>query len=163
MFTMDGWSDFFVAIVGAAAALTGLIFVGVSISLTRILSIPRLPSRAAQSLILLLTVLLTCALCLVPDQPAFLLGIEILCTGIIVWVVSLKIDIRMLRQTDAQFKRFSRQNVVFTQLAVVPYIIAGAVTWGQGFIGIYWLIPAIIFSFIKAVLDAWVLLVEIHR
>ncbi len=29
--------------------------------------------------------------------------------------------------------------------------------------GLYWLVPAAIFSFIKAILDAWVLLVEINR
>lgn len=29
--------------------------------------------------------------------------------------------------------------------------------------GLYWIVPAIIFSFVKAILDAWVLLVEINR
>ena len=53
---MSEWSNFFMAILGAAAALTGLIFVGVSISLTKILSIPTLPGRALISLTLLLTI-----------------------------------------------------------------------------------------------------------
>ncbi len=43
---MTGWENFFVAEVGASAALAGLIFVGVSINLNRILSLPRLPDRA---------------------------------------------------------------------------------------------------------------------
>ena len=51
------WSNFYVAVAGASAALTGLIFVGVSISLAKILSIPSLPNRALVSLILLLNVL----------------------------------------------------------------------------------------------------------
>ena len=34
-------------------------------------------------------------------------------------------------------------------------------TRGAG--GLYWLVPAIVISFIKAILDAWVLLVEINR
>jgi modulator of FtsH protease len=60
------WSEFFVAIAGAAAALTGLIFVGVSINLTRILSFSRLPDRAFQAIILMLTVLIIqcCVSCL---------------------------------------------------------------------------------------------------
>jgi hypothetical protein len=34
---MTGWENFFIAEMGASAALVGLIFVGVSINLTRIL------------------------------------------------------------------------------------------------------------------------------
>ena len=160
---MNGWSNFFGAILGASATLTGLIFVGVSISLTRILAVPALPGRASESLILLLTTLIISALCLVPGQPAFLLGIELLIIGIIVWVITFITDLSILRKTEAPYKKNSKQNFVFTQLAVLPYIIAGIVIIGIGPTGFYWLIPGIIFSFIKAVLDAWVLLVEIHR
>ena len=48
-----GWSDFFVAQVGATAALAGLVVVAISINLQRILSFPQLPGRAAEMLILL--------------------------------------------------------------------------------------------------------------
>ncbi len=41
-----GWETFFVAEVGAAAALTGLLFVAVSINLTKVLAFPQLPGRA---------------------------------------------------------------------------------------------------------------------
>ncbi len=47
---MEPWHDFFVAVAGASAALTGLIFVGVSLSLTRMLAIPRLADRASQAI-----------------------------------------------------------------------------------------------------------------
>jgi len=32
-----------------------------------------------------------------------------------------------------------------------------------GDVGLYWIVPAVIFSFLKAIIDAWVLLVEINR
>jgi len=38
-------------------ALTGLIFVGVSINITKVLSFPKLPDRALLSLVLLLNIL----------------------------------------------------------------------------------------------------------
>lgn len=47
--------------------------------------------------------------------------------------------------------------------AVLPYIIAGIVVLSRGSGGLYWIVPAIIVSFLKAILDAWVLLVEINR
>ncbi|MBS1918513.1 MAG: hypothetical protein JST87_19775 [Bacteroidetes bacterium] len=43
---------------GAAAVLTGLIFVGVSLNLTKILSFTSLPNRTLISLLLLLNILI---------------------------------------------------------------------------------------------------------
>ena len=47
---MSGWDNFLLAQVGASAALAGLVFVGVSINLTRILSTGSLPVFAKNSL-----------------------------------------------------------------------------------------------------------------
>ena len=72
------WQTFCQALVGAAAALTGLLFVAVSINLERILKRPNfLPPRAAETLAAVLVVLMSCALTLVP-QNTLLLGIELL-------------------------------------------------------------------------------------
>lgn len=43
---MDEWQGFFAAVLGASAALSGLLLVGVSINLSKILSVARLPDRA---------------------------------------------------------------------------------------------------------------------
>jgi hypothetical protein len=43
------WSEFFVAQAGAAAVLAGLVFVGVSINLDKIIGIPSLPSRVLEA------------------------------------------------------------------------------------------------------------------
>jgi hypothetical protein len=52
---MDQWHDFFLAQAGAAGVLTGLVFVGVSINLQKIVSEPGsgLTGRAAEALIVL--------------------------------------------------------------------------------------------------------------
>jgi len=160
---MNGWDNFFVATAGAAATLTGLIFVGVSLSLSKILSLPALPSRALESLMLLLTILVVSSLCLVPGQPEYLTGIEILGAGIIIWAVSIRLDFGILRKSDEEFKSYAWLNFALTQFAVVPYIISGVIILTHGAIGFYWLVPAFIISLIKALTDAWVLLVEINR
>jgi hypothetical protein len=160
---MTTWYYFFSAIAGAAAALTGLIFVAVSISLARILSVPPLTGRAFESLTLLFTVLTIAVLCLVPAQSSCVLGTEILVIGLSVWFITLRLDLKMANKSDHEFKKHYRLNILYTQVSVLPYIVAGIITVLQGFTGIYWLIPGIILSLTKALIDAWVLLIEIHR
>jgi hypothetical protein len=160
---MNGWENFFIAEVGASAALAGLIFVGVSINLTRILSIPGLPNRALLALILLLTILVMSSLLLVPGQSLTLIGIELLVLGLIVWITATMLDVTILRTRETQYRMPYMLNMVLTQLALLPYIVAGIIVLTRGAGGLYWLVPAIVISFIKAILDAWVLLVEINR
>ena len=46
----SAWHEFFVALAGAAAALTGLLFVAVSLNLRQILAFPSLPLRVGETL-----------------------------------------------------------------------------------------------------------------
>lgn len=161
--TIIDWSNFFVANAGASAALTGLIFVGVSINLSKILSLVTLPERALISICLLLTILILSILALTPYQSIRGLGIEILVIFFFVWVIVLRIDIGILRAKDKKYRRFYAWNVLFNQLSLLPYLISGIILLSVGINALYWVVGAFIFSFMKAVLDAWVLLVEINR
>jgi hypothetical protein len=80
---MNAWHDFFLAQAAAAGVLTGLVFVGVSINLQKIVSDPNsgLVGRAAEALILLVTVLTVSVFVLVPGQGPGLLGAEVLGVG----------------------------------------------------------------------------------
>lgn len=160
---MHEWNDFYVAVASAAAALTGLIFVGISISLTKILSSSALPNRALVSLILLLSILICATLQLVPHKTLTLIGCELAVLGFIVWTIVLNIDLKIYRQKEKKYKQYYLFNLFFDQLAIIPYIIGGICILYIGETGLFWLVPAIVLSFIKAVLDAWVLLVEINR
>ncbi|MEI9919929.1 MAG: hypothetical protein WDO14_14195 [Bacteroidota bacterium] len=160
---MEQWREFFVAVAGSAAALTGLIFVGVSLSLSRMLAIPRLPDRASQALILLMTVLVVSCICLAREFSHELLGGLLLFIGSLLWIIILMLDLAIYRVTERPYKRHYRAMIPFNQLATLPYIIAGATILEYGIGGLYWLLPAVIFSFMKSVVDAWVILVEIHR
>jgi hypothetical protein len=45
-YDIHAWVEFGVAVAGAAAVLTGLVFVAVSINLERVLAVPGVPDRA---------------------------------------------------------------------------------------------------------------------
>ena len=64
---LHGWQDLFIAEAGASAALTGLLFVAVSINLAQILKFSHLPIRAVEALS---CVLFVSTLALVPDESA---------------------------------------------------------------------------------------------
>jgi multisubunit Na+/H+ antiporter MnhF subunit len=157
------WSNFFVAAAGGSAALTGLVFVGVSISLERILKIPKISGRAVDALSFLLLVLLVSLVCLVPDQSAHAVGIEILLLSAIATVIILRADITLYRSIPEQWKGYQRYNIIVNMLIILPNVI-GAVIMTLGISkGMYFIVPAFILAFVKALVDAWVLLIEIHR
>src|SRR6185437_3611236 len=83
------WHDLFVASAGAAAALTGLIFVAVSINLAQILADRKLPTRAAETLSILVGLVLLSVFMLVPGQGRIVLGIEIGGRGVVLGTILL--------------------------------------------------------------------------
>ena len=157
------WHDYFVGVAGSAAALTGLITVAVSIGLNTIIAHPQLPDRALGSIILLLSVLLTALFCLAPGQPVAVMGGEVLATGLLGWGSTSWLSLKAFRTTDSQYHRSNWLNIVYTQLATLPYLAAGVVLLTGSTVGLYGVMLATAGSFCKAILDAWVLLIEIHR
>jgi hypothetical protein len=160
---MEKWYGFFSAVAESSSTLTGRIFVGVSISLNRILEIPKMASRALVAIILLLTVVVSSLLFLIPDLDIFREGIIILCMAVTVWVITLVLCLRMLYITSPEFKIYVKYNIVLTQLSIWPFIVAGICMMTIGDTGIYWLISGMIFTLVKTVIDAWVLLIEINK
>jgi hypothetical protein len=165
---VDEWHDFFLAVAGAAAVLAGLVFVGVSINLDTIMSDPRygLAGRALEALVLLVAVLIATILLLVPDQGMVLAGAEVLAVGVVDWAAVVIIQVlvvRNWRSLEPAFRWHFVPRVVLCQLATLPIVAAGVGVMGWGMGGLYWLVVGVVLSFLVAVLDAWVLLVEIHR
>jgi modulator of FtsH protease len=160
---VEGWSYFLQAEVGASAALVGLIFVGVSINLTKILSIPVLPDRALEAMLLLLSSLIFSSLLLVPHQPRLAIGSEVLGLGVLLWLAIVKVNHRILKNVELEYRKTSIGLVAMSQIAVLSYVAGGVVILSVGFVGMYFLVVAILLSIVKANLDAWVLLVEINR
>jgi modulator of FtsH protease len=158
---MQGWSNFFVGELGAAAALAGLLFVAVSINLARILQFSHLPSRAAETLLALVSVLFITTFALIPRQSARAYGIEIGLTGLVTWAIHTRSLIRS-RKFDRQYVGFVSRFVV-NQLPPLPFVVAGVLLIAGRSSGVVWIVPGILLSFAAGIFGAWVLLVEIQR
>lgn len=157
----EAWNDLFVAAAGASAALAGLVFVAVSINLDRIIAGEGLPDRALQALMQLIAVVIASLLVLAPGQSTTALGVELLVVGALVAVGS------MVLLGRAQAADSSRDGWPARRIAIafgtVPIAAAGASLLAESGGGLYWLFAGIILAIVGAVLNAWVLLVEILR
>jgi hypothetical protein len=157
------WDAFFAAEVGAAAALAGLIFVGISINLQRIISLPTVANRALQSLLLLVGVLAIESLLLVPDQTSADQGIMVLAVAVPLWVGLNWIEARSWKLVE---KRWRGQFLVHTLELQIPsglFSVGGVLLVGTSSYSLYWLAPATIVAFFVAIIESWVILVEINR
>lgn len=161
-YTTHGWENFFVAEAGASAALSGLLFVAVSINLARVLETPHSPRRTARALLLLVSVLFVATLGLVPGQSPQLLAGELLLLGVLVWGSAFVLDVRAPHNPHVT-PRHRLMNVVLVQMATLPLLVAGATLFLGSGGGLYWVVPFTLLSIVAAVFDAWVLLIEIMR
>lgn len=158
---IDHWHDFFVAEASAAAALAGLLFVAVSINLTRILAFPHLPTRAIEALTAFLSVLLVAMFALVPDQNAVAYGVEIAGSGFVVALIQFK---ALISSHEAIAKYIGLPLHAAMNLAPpLPFIIGGALIASGHAEAMYWTVPGVLLSIASGIIGAWVLLVEIQR
>jgi hypothetical protein len=160
---VTAWDNFFVAQVGASAALAGLLFVGISINMNRILKFTVLTDRALEALIVLFTILIASSLLLVPGIGSFELGVLVLVVGVVVAAVLTTLAVRVLWKTEPQWIGPTRFETGLLGVIVALYLAGGAVLVVIGTPGLFVLVPAILLSYLIAILISWVLLVEINR
>jgi hypothetical protein len=142
-----------------AGALTGLLFVAVSIKSDLLSASRNLSSRAAQSLCLFITAVLI-ALIVAAPQPRTALGVELLLLAILCGLVMFVLDRRAGHATaqsvTALLERFS------------PNTVTPVLTGGGGITllahaggGLYGLLPAAVASPLGGVVSAWLFLVRV--
>ena len=156
-YDVSEWADFANTVAGRAAALAGLLFVGLSLNLAEVLKYPGVPARAAVTLGLTIAILLTAIFVATPGQDPRVLAVEIAVIGIFGALVA------GLYQRE---ERSRARTMYLTLLPLVPAVllIVGAVSlWLQRGGGLYWVTASVTTGFVAASANAWVLLVEIKR
>ncbi|HTT29108.1 MAG TPA: hypothetical protein VMG37_11900 [Solirubrobacteraceae bacterium] len=163
---MEKWSTFAEIAGGGAAALTGLLFVAVSIRIDVIAKSQELRNRAAQTLALFVTVLFVGILLSIPDQSFRILGIELVALAVITAVAMLVLDRRAIagpdpRDDTAHALASILQVVAPNAVTSILLLIAGLLlVFGLG-AGLDVLVLPVLVALGGGMVSAWLLLTKI--
>ena len=133
-----------------------------SINLERILAFPKLPARAAETLNLLLLVLIVASLTLAP-QPATALAAEITACSAGMSAAAWAVQLRHGPDSPTDPAWWFLSRVAIIQAPALLFLAGGITLSTRHGGGLYWTLPATLAAFLGAVYNAWVLLVEILR
>jgi hypothetical protein len=158
-YTTAMWLGFGEALAAVAGALTGLLFVAVSVKSDVLAASRSLSSRAAQTLVLFMTSVLIAVLLVAPQPPAAL-GSELLALAAVSGTALLVLDRRAGHGSDQRVARFIERFSPNTITAVLVGV-AGLTLLLQAGGGLYWLIPAAVTSLLGGVVNAWLFLVRV--
>lgn len=156
-YSAAGWTPVFASIAGASAGLTGLLFVALSINISRVLKDPGWIGRSVEVLVLLTSAMILSILLLIPAQGAQTLAIEILI------VAALLIAIVGYIHARSPHRKLFAMRVFFGQLGAIFLVVGGASLLAQNGGGLYWVVPALLIAMVAAIIGAWVVLVEAAR
>lgn len=165
---MENWGVFATVAGAAAASLTGLLFVAVSIRIEVIAKSQELRNRAAQTLALFFTVLLIAILLSIPDQSHRVLGVEFVVLSVVAGGVLLSLDRRARANRDisgahahdvAMLLDSSAPNRVTLTLLVV----AGVLLLFGVRAGLDVLVSPVVVALAGGLISAWLVLTRIAQ
>jgi modulator of FtsH protease len=160
---MGSWQPLFATQAGVGAALTGLVFVALSINLKQILAVPSLANRAGEALLLLLLPVVNGLVGVLPQASSRALGGELLAIAATLWVVVSLILVRAHKDASGRPGHEFAIRVGTAEAAEVPAIVAGSFLLAGSLDGMWWQAAATMLCIVAGVADAWILLVEILR
>jgi modulator of FtsH protease len=149
----DDWGTFAVGLTTASGALTGLVFVAVSIRVKEVLDDPFHRRRTESTFVILLSILTISLLMLIPKQGRVPLGIEILLIGLI-------LAFRATHTWAVVRSSLRREAVVSYAVGTFGHVLLflgaiGLLAEAAG--GLYVIAAALLLELVRALSDIWVL------
>ena len=135
----------------------------VSINLARIVEERALVARAGKALFTFTGVLLAATLSLIPAQPANWLGVELIAAGVPLWIAISRSQWKASHKNPYVTLKQKIVHGLLAQSSAVPFLAGGvSLMLGRGG-GLFWLAAGTALAIVAGLIDAWVLLIEIHR
>jgi hypothetical protein len=158
---LEGWDTFAEICGGAAATLTGLLFVAVSIRIAYIARSQELRNRAAQTLGLFGIVLFISILIAVPGQAYRTLGAELVVLALTTGAGLYVLDRRAKGERSDQAIAPVLEAVTPTTITSLLLLAAGIVLVLGVHAGLYVLVGPVIVALFGGVTSAWLFLTKI--
>jgi len=160
---LEAWDTFAEISGSAAAALTGLLFVAVSIRIASIARSQELRNRAAQTLSLFGTVLIISVLIAIPGQPYRALGAELVVLAAITGTGLYILDQRAKGERSDQAIGPVLEAVTPTTVTSLLLLAAGIVLVLGVHAGLYVLVGPVLVALVGGVASAWLFLTKITQ
>lgn len=157
---MEAWGTFASISGGAAAALTGLLFVAVSIRIASVAQSQELRNRAAQTLTLFGTVLIVSVLLAIPGQAYRTLGAELVVLAVLTGAGLYILDRRAKGGTSNQAIA-PILDVVSPNTLTSVLLAAGTVLLLGERAGLYVLVAPVLAAFGGGIASTWLFLTKI--
>jgi modulator of FtsH protease len=159
-YTSDAWQILFGAVAAASAALTGLLFVGLSINLKKVIATPEHLGRAREVLGQLLSLLVLSIILLVPGQGRPILGAELILLGATLVGVSVFLHRQTFKRIEADRRvRWGARVAVF-HVGTLAIPLAGVSLVLNRYGGLYWLVVTVLIYLLWSAINAWRLVVQ---
>jgi hypothetical protein len=162
MDALEAWSEFNVAMVGATAALAGLVIVAASVNIGEIVKARSLTARLGAAIASLVLAILGAGVGLVPGIPAVAYGV-VLIAGAVGAAVFAADATRQVYADRHPANRAKLGKAVVAFVTPALYLTGGALLLAADAAGLVVLAIGSFTAIVTALLVSWIVLVEVLR
>ncbi|MCT9820984.1 hypothetical protein N3K63_11905 [Microbacterium sp. W1N] len=162
MDALESWHEFDVAMLGATAALAGLVIVAASVNIEVIIKAPALTARLASAIAGLVLAIVVCAVGLIPGLDAVTFGVIVIVAAALTAAFAVDASVRIF-QNRHPANRLRAGKAAVSFLTPVVYLVGGVLLASGSTSGLVWLAAGAIAAIVAALFVSWVVLVEVLR
>lgn len=159
---LEGWSEFSLAMVGATAALAGLVIVAASVNITEIVKTSTITARLGAAIASLVLALAVSAFALIPGITTLWFGVAVLASTAAAGAFQAHATAVIIRDRSPRaHARVAKATLGF--LPIAAYLIAGVLVFVDPAAGLVVAALGCIAAIASAIVVSWVALVEVLR